>query len=89
MNFVIELRDVEVQEGIVFPRLVVAGTYIHLPANRRGHPDTWTPDESELEVNAITDFWGRALPVAIVEHLKDDEDFISLVEKAVTSPQYP
>lgn len=90
VRFVIEIKNWEYEDGLEFPLLVVAGSYDWSPGNRRrGHPDTWTPGWTELEVNAVTDGGGRALPRAVVEHLKDDESFMDAVEKAVTKRKYP
>jgi hypothetical protein len=39
--------------------LTVEAIVTIVPANFRGHPDNWTPDESECDIQSITDEEGN------------------------------
>lgn len=67
-------------------RLVVSGVYDSSPGNRRGHPDTWTPPWTEMEVahvkNAET---GEAYAPEVVGALCAGDSFLRAVEEKIIS----
>lgn len=49
----------EVNDELISTTLTIEGHVKIVPANFSGHPDNWTPDESECEVESITDEKGN------------------------------
>ena len=59
------------------------------PGNRRGHPDTWTPDEG-IEINYITIYLRhvdreRKLKPDLVFEISDTKEFANALETKIYS----
>ena len=69
----------EIEEGVQMPIRVLGVKQPYIPANRRGHPDTWTPAEGG-ELEDLRVFSGGRLPGEIEAKLLNDDAFMRAVE---------
>jgi len=66
--------------------LIVSGQYDFSPGNKRGHPDSWTPPWSELDVESVEYADGDGLLKGWeVGELCADDSFLRAVEQEILS----